>query len=548
MFDFNGRTLTDERAQNFLDQGIWANESFVDVLKRNVDQFPDLIHKDETRSITYQEMWNEVEAVAASFYDMGIRKGDRVALQLPNTLDNVIAIFGLSRIGAVSVELQVDLGRDAIIYSLKQVQAKAWIIADNFRGQPLYEMAMEIKETIPSLESVILQGTSEAYEEALTFTSLRDSEKKLSEKELNENKPGPLDGFLMVSTSGTTGSPKGVVHYHANYLWATRILAKNFGYESGDAVLDVAPICHQTGMLAGVMMTIVSGGRILLLDRFSANRVLKWVKEEKPAFIIGAPPHVIHVANAPKLPETDTSSVKVFIYAGAPVPSTILQRLQTEGGIKVGAMFGWSEGFVATATRPDDPLDAISSTVGFGLPGLDIRLIDEDGNEVKQGESGEMLCRGPNFSPGYFENPEAAHRQWDEDGWFHSGDVLKQDENGRFQFIARADDIINRGGTKVDPKSIEDLIGGFEGVEEVSVVGAPHETLGQQTVACVVLKEDAEPFALKDLRTYLADNGLAKFQLPDRLEFLESLPMTHSGKYRKIELRERFIEEAKLKA
>ncbi|TCP28761.1 cyclohexanecarboxylate-CoA ligase [Scopulibacillus darangshiensis] len=545
MFEFGGKTLTEERALQFIEKGMWTNESFVDVLERDAKLYPEVVHKDEERSLTYKEMWEEVESVAANLYEMGIRKGDTVALQMPNTLDYVIAIFGAARIGAIGVFLQVDLGREALIQSLKQVDAKAWIVADYYRGQPLYDAAIAIQKDIKSLTHVILQGTDSLKNNDIkTFTSLRRSGKTLSKELLDENKPKPLDAFVMVFTSGTTGSPKGIVHLHANYLWSSRSLVDNFGYEPGCGVLDLAPISHQTGMLAGVMMTIATGGRILLLDRFSANRALKWVENEKPNFIIGAPPHVIHIANSPNLKSSDTSSVKVFIYAGAPVPSTVLQRLQTDGGIKVGGMFGWSEGFVATANQPDDPIDAVSSTVGFGLKDIEIRLVDEEGCDVKQGEPGELWSRGPNFCAGYYKNEKAANRQWDDEGWFHSGDLLRQDENGRYSFIARADDVINRGGTKIDPKSVEDVIAGHDAVERVAVVGAPHETLGQQTVACIVLKEGTERFGLPELRHFLSEHGLAKFQFPDRLEFLSELPMTHSGKIKNRDLRDRFRQGA----
>ncbi|WP_085524260.1 class I adenylate-forming enzyme family protein [Tuberibacillus sp. Marseille-P3662] len=539
MFDFNGRTLTDARAQSFLDQGVWTEESFIDVLEHNVERYPELIHKDEKQSLSYKELWDEVEAVSAHFYDLGLRKGDRIALQLPNTLDYVIAIFGAARIGAVGVTLQIDLGRQAIIQSLEKSQAKAWIIADSFRGESLYKMAQEIQQEVPGLTHLILQGdASQAPEKTLTFASLRTPTRQLAQSELETNRPGPLDAFLIVFTSGTTGEPKGVVHLHANYLWAARAYADNFEYQPGEGVLDVAPISHQTGMLAGVMMTIAKCGSILLLDRFSATRVLNWIERDKPAYIIGAPPHVIHVANNPKLTSTDTSSVKLFIYAGASVPNAVLQNLQTEGGIKVGAMFGWSEGFVATATRPNDSLEAISSTVGFAVPGIEVRLVDDDGHDVEQGTPGEMWSRGPNFSPGYFENPEAADRQWDKDGWFHSGDLLREDENGRYSFVARADDIINRGGTKVDPKHVEDAIAEHDSVETIAVVGTPHETLGQQVVACVVLKEEAASFDLTELNDFLAESGLAKFQFPDDLKLMDALPTTHSGKIKKKDLRE----------
>jgi acyl-CoA synthetase (AMP-forming)/AMP-acid ligase II len=540
MFDFEGRTLSKERAQAYFDQGVWTNESFVDVLKRNADLHPDLVHKDEERSLTYRELWNEVETVAAGLFDLGVRRGDKVAIQLPNTLDYIVAVFAASRIGAVSVSLQIDLGRDAIVRSLEQSGAKIWIVADNYRGQPLYDMALEVRSLVPSLERIVLQGdASRAKEGTLSFSSLRSGERRVPEQELEANRAQPLDGFLMVFTSGTTGSPKGVVHLHANYLWAARAYAKNFGYETGDTVLGLAPIYHQTGMLAGVLMTIAVCGRILLLDRFSANRVLSWIESEKPNFLVGAPPHVIHVSNAPNLQTTDTSSIKLFIYAGAPVPSAVLQRLQSEGGFKVGCMFGWTEGLVVVATRPEDSLEAISSTVGLQIPGLEVKLVDEEGRELTDPVAeGEMWARGPNFSAGYYRNAAAANRQWDEEGWFRSGDLLRRDANGRYSFIARADDVINRGGTKIDPKGVEDAIAAHEAVQMIAVVGAPHETLGQQLVACIVLKEGAQPFSPAEMRDFLGSRGLAKFQFPDQLRFLPELPMTNSGKIKKKDLRE----------
>ncbi|GLG00409.1 AMP-binding protein [Alicyclobacillus hesperidum subsp. aegles] len=545
MFDFEGRTLTPERAQLYIDKGFWTEESFVDVFYNDVQQYPNFVHRDEEREATYAQLWNEIEAVAANLYEMGVRKGDTVALQLPNALDYVVGVFAAARIGAIGVSLQIDLGRQALLTSLKTSRAKVWIIADYFRGQPLYDMAVSLKAELPDLKEIVLQGDPErAPEGALTFASLRDSGKQLDETDLAANRPGALDAFLMVFTSGTTGSPKGVVHYHANYLWAARAYAKNFGYGPGEGVLCLAPICHQTGMLAGVMMTVAKGGRIMLLERFSAARVLKWIEEYRPAYLVGAPPHVIHVANAPNLKTTDTASVKLFIYAGAPVPSAVLSQLQADSGIKVGCMFGWSEGFLATATRPDDPLEALSSTVGFAIPGTEVRLVDEDGHDVKPGEPGEMWSRGPNFSAGYYQNPTAAHKQWDADGWFHSGDILRQDENGRYVFIARADDIINRGGTKIDPKTVEDAISKHPSVENVAVVGAPDATLGQHTVACVILREGHEALSLKELREFLAEQGLAKFQFPDRLELMKEFPQTHSGKIKKKDLRERFRLEA----
>jgi len=543
MIEFPGMVLTEARARHFFDEGIWTQESFVQVLQFDVERYPDLIHRDERRHLTYRQLWNEVESLAAALYRRGVRRGDKVAIQLPNCLDYVVAVFGAARLGAAAVLLQVDMGSQGLKYCLEKSEAKVWIVADSYRGASLIEMAESLVASLPHLEHLVVRYQSDETrpETGVDRTDLRgltSTSERISEVELVDNHPQPLDPFVMVFTSGTTGSPKGVVQLHANYLWACRAYAKVFQFEPGQATFDIAPICHQTGMLAGVMMPIATGGRIHLLDRFSAGRVLQWIEREEPTYIVGAPPHVVHLAHADNLREARTSSVRLFIYAGAPVPSAVLRKLQEDSGMKVAAMFGWTEGFLATMTRPDDPLEAVSSTVGHAVPGTEVRLVDENGHDVRQGEPGEMLCRGPNFSAGYYHNPEAAARQWDSDFWFHSGDLLRQDENGRFVFMGRADDIINRGGTKIDPKAVEDACSAHPAIENVAVIGQPDETLGQRTVACLVLKEGAGVPDISELRDFLGNQGLAKFQFPDRIEIVANLPTTHSGKIKKKELRE----------
>jgi len=534
---FPGMVLTPERAAAFRAAGQWTDETFVDVFAANVRRAPDLVHRDEVRTATYAQLWREIEAVAAALYDLGVRRGDRIALQMPNSLDYVVALFGAARIGAAAVLLQTDLGREALVYSLEKSGARVWIVADSFRGESLIGTATAVRERVATVEHIVLQGESaEPPAGVLSLAQMKGWSTALPESALAANRAQALDAFVLVFTSGTTGSPKGVVQLHANYLWAARAYAAIYGFTQGEATQNMAPICHQTGMLVGVMMVVATCGRMLLMERFAVSRALSWIAQERPTYLCGAPPHLIHFANAPQLAAADVRSVRLFIYAGAPVPRTVLQRLQQETGIVVGGMFGWSEGFVACCTRPDDPAEAISSTVGHAVPGVEIALMNECGQPVARGEPGEMWSRGPNFSAGYYGNPEASRRQWDDDGWFHSGDLFRQDAAGRYVFMGRADDIINRGGTKIDPKTVEDACAAHPAIASVAVVAASDDTLGQRTVACVTLREGMT-LELELLREFLAQAGLAKFQMPDQLRVLAELPMTHSGKVKKNELR-----------
>ncbi|MBX6762904.1 MAG: acyl--CoA ligase [Rubrobacteraceae bacterium] len=535
---FPGMVLTEERIREYQKAGYWTEETFAEKMERNAREYPDFVHRDEWRTLTYRELWEEAGAVAAKLLELGVRKGDRVALQLPTSLDYVVALYGAVRIGAVGVQLQVDLSRDAVAQSIEKAGARVLVVTENYRGEPTAENARAIRDASPTLEHVIVQGGEDYPKDVLSFEEVRSSGERPPEDVERANRPEALDPFVMVFTSGTTGSPKETLHLHANYIYGDRSYEKLYGHKAGEATLCLAPISHQTGMLVGVNLPVYTGGRMLLMEHFAASRVMRWMEEEKPTYLVGAPPHVIHVANAPRLKEIDTTNARLFIYAGGPVPSPILRRLQEDSGITVSCMFGWTEGLGMSITLPDDPIEAISKTVGRPLPGMEVRLVDDDGNEVPVGEPGEMLCRGPSFCAGYYNNPKAAAERWDSEGWFHSGDLLRKDEEGRYTFMGRADDIINRGGTKIDPKQIEDVLGEHEAIDQAVVVGAPDPTLGQRTVACVILNEGAEEFSLEELHEFLRERGLARFQLPDGLVFMEEFPMTHSGKTKRKDLRQ----------
>ncbi|SFU52121.1 class I adenylate-forming enzyme family protein [Alicyclobacillus macrosporangiidus] len=533
---FPGMVLTPERAQAYLDQGIWRQEAFPDVLERQAELQPDLVHRDDRRRATQVQLWQEAESVAAGLRALGVGKGDVVALQMGSSLDYLVALWGITRIGAVAALLQADLGREALRQSLLQAGASVWLVAATHLGQPLAETAVALRRELPDLQHVVVSAEDPAAVPAgcASFAALRDAGGRLGE-EAQALRPGPLDPFIMVFSAGTTGAPRGIVHLHANYLWAVRTYAELFGLRPGDGMLTLAPVYHQTGMLLGVVMPLVSGGRVLLMDRFSAARALRWVAEERPRFLVGAPPHLVHVAQAPGLRDADISSVAMFFYAGAPVSNDILRQLQQDTGWKVGALFGWSEGLLACATRPDDPIEAASTTVGRVIPGIEVVLVDEDGRPVQPGEVGEMWSRGPSFCAGYYRQPEVAAERWDAQGWFHSGDLFRQDAEGRFVYCGRADDIINRGGTKIDPKVVESALLQHPAVVEAGVVGIPDRVLGRRTVACVVTREGAS-LSLAELRDFLANQGLAKYELPDGLRLFEALPKTAAGTVKRREL------------
>lgn len=530
VYRFRGMTLREERAKHYLETGVWSHDTFIDVMEHNVRRHGPLVHRDDTSTLTYEALWAQSEAVAAYLYSLGIRKHDKVAIQLPTSLDFLVALFGITRLGAIAVILQADLGRQNILDSLQQCGASIVIATETYQGHPVAETLYSLADDVPGLETVMLAGSGGATAPTATATSrlrtvsfdtVKTSGSTLDAQAAADNRPDALDPFVMVFTAGTTGRPRGIVHLHANTLWAARTYARLYDMPDASGTLCLAPVYHLTGFLVGVTLPVVTGSRMLLQSRFAVRRVLRVIANEQPQYIVGAPPHLIHIANEPTLKNLDVSSVRMFFYAGAPVPSDILRQLQADTGWTVGGMFGWSEGFLASATRPDDPVEAINQTVGQAIPGTEVRLVDDDGRDIEPGLIGEVWCRGPNFGAGYYNQPEAAAEKWDDEGWFHSGDLLRQDADGRYAYKGRADNIINRGGTKIDPREVEAVMAKHPSVRFAALIAVPDDTLGHKTHAAIVVSESGSPFAMDELRTFLTQHGLAKYQFPDTLQFYE---------------------------
>jgi len=520
MSQFPGMVLSESAAQRYLDSGTWSQQTWLDIFAENVLQSPELTHRDDERTLTNQAWWDASESVAAVLVKLGVDKGDRVVIQFPSTLDYLIALFAIVRIGAVAVLLQTDLGPDMTRQSLSTSGAKVWMCVSNYRGEPILENALAMRQHLPQLQHIISLGTANTANRAvLHFEEMRDRSERLDPEEIHKRRPTPVDPFVMLFTAGTTGQPRGIVHLHGNSVYAANAYCQRFGLHVGEATLDMAPIYHLTGMLVGVLMPIASGGRIVLLERFAASRALRLIASEAPTYLVGAPPHLIHLAEHPQLTETNTSSVRIYFYAGAPVPPKVLAKLQSDTGWIVGGLFGWSEGFLACSTELTDSPDAISTTVGKPILGTEIELVDEAGNPLPEDPSlvGEMLCKSPSFAAGYYGDASAAGEKWDAEGWFHSGDLFSKDAEGRYRFRGRRDNIINRGGAKINPRTVEDACNRHPCIHQSVLVPIPDSTLGQKTVLGVIPVPLASVPSRAELIEFLTAEGLAKFQMPDEV-------------------------------
>lgn len=489
----------------------------------------------ENRRYNFQKVLELAEHCAAGLAHHGLVKGDRLALIMPNWTEFVIAYFAAARLGAVLVPLNVRYRRHELEYMLSNSGAKIVITCASFGSFDFVELLKELKPNLPDLEHIVVVGQAAGGQGLVSWESL-----------LHEAAPGTLpplsldpkeDLFTILYTSGTTGQPKGVMLTHYNLVTNGLLMAEGLGSTEQDRYLVAVPLFHIFGISACVLAAYGSGACLVLLDIFSAEAALTLVQNEQITIHNGVPTMFILELNFPNFGRFDLSSLRTGIIAAAPAPAEIIRRIREEMNCNIAIAYGLTETSPClTMTRFEDDNQTRSETVGRALPGVEIKIINDEGNEAGPDEVGELICRSSGVMKGYFRQVEATAAALTDDGWFYTGDLATLDATGNIRIAGRKKEMINRGGFKVYPREVEDLYYSHPAVQEVAVVGVPDPVLGEKTLACIKLKAGQEVEA-GELREFLRGK-LADFKLPDYVRFVTDFPMTSSGKIRKVALRE----------
>ena len=544
----SGAWMTPEVVERFLEEGAWSQESWCDVLDAAAREVPGALVRDDRETLELAAFHRRALALAGALREQGVRPGDRVAVHLPSWNSLVCALFAVNYLGAVPLIVQTPFREREVRYAVELSQAVAYVGPGRYRGYDHQAMAQRLKADIPSLRLTI--GVGPGTEQAdLRFEELIDAAAgRYQVEDFAESRPSPGDPLMVMFTSGTTGRPKGVTLLHGNTLFCAGAYSQRMPMTREGNVLIVAPVSHLTGLGVGVLLSLYQRTGWTVVDLFTVDHVLELARATSPEYLVGAPPHILHLLRRPELDDVDWSNLKAAVYAGAPIPEVKLREWVDRTGSWAMVFYGWTEGFAATLSSLDDPLDVVASTIGRPIPGVEFKLVDDDGNEVPDGTPGEVWARGPNFAAGYFMRPEATDSAFTEDGWFRGRDVLVRQRDGNYRYLARADDIINRGGEKIDPRQVEEVLIGHPKVQDVVVVGMADPKLGERVCACVTpASEDgapADPPTLDELREHLRANDMARFMWPEKLMVLEELPTTYSGKVQRFVLRERFAAQA----
>ncbi len=465
--------------------------------------------------LTYAQLDEASARIAGLLRARGVEAGDRVGLMLPNVAHFAIAYYGILRLGAIVVPMNVLLKEREVGFYLSDSQAKALFAWHDFAADAQAgaqhagcECIIVARDTFPGLL---------AEAEPLAGVAPVDAD----------------DTAVILYTSGTTGTPKGAELMHRNLLRNVELSRELFNLGSEAVTLGALPLFHSFGQTCALNATISGGGTLTLIPRFDPAKALEIIQRDQVTVFEGVPTMYAAMLHLPDRENYDTSSLQVCASGGAAMPVELMRGFEQAFDCKILEGYGLSETSpVASFNHPDR--ERKPGSIGTPLAGVEMKVVDDDGNEVPRGEPGEILIRGHNVMKGYWRKPDATAAAIDADGWFRSGDVATVDEDGYFFIVDRKKDMIIRGGYNVYPREIEEVLYEHPCVREAAVVGMPHDDLGEEVGAAVALKEGTTATA-EELSEYVKER-VAAYKYPRRVWFVDELPKGPTGKILKREI------------
>ena len=486
--------------------------------------------------LTFPELRDAVVDAARAHIAAGVGPGDRVAIWAPNIPEWVIAGLGAVMAGAVLVPLNTRYKGSEAADIINRSGATVLLCVEGFLGNDYVGMLAghDVACRLVVLRGDVPDGTT-AWAEYLEAGAGISTEEVLARVDATS----PESLCDLVFTSGTTGAPKGVMVNHAQTLRVFEVWSEVVGLIEGDRYLIVNPFFHTFGYKAGIIACLLKGATIIPKAVFDVQKVLTRIHDERVTMLPGPPTLFLSILNDPSRDSFDLSTLRVAVTGAAAIPVSMIERMRDELTFKtIITAYGLTEatGTVTMCRAEDDP-STIALTSGRAIPDIEVRIVDEDNNELPRGEAGEIVCRGYNVMLGYLDNPEATAETIDAEGWLHTGDVGIMDERGYVRITDRTKDMFIVGGFNAYPAEIENQLMAHDGIAQVAVVGVPDERMGEVGMAFVVPR----PGATLDsdaLHTW-AREMMANYKVPRHFRIVDALPTNASGKIIKVELRER---------
>jgi 2,3-dihydroxybenzoate-AMP ligase len=528
----------EERAQRYRDAGLWEGLTVSEMVARTARRNPGkaaVVYGD--RRITYEELIAESRRLALGLLALGLRPLDRVVLQLPNIPEFVTTYLALNWIGVIPLTALRAHRQAEVRHFIRSSGASAYFIADVVGGFDYRPMAAEMTTAFPSLRHVIVAGQAAAGQTALTSHIAATADDKAADGMLQSVRPAAEDVSTMLLSGGTTSLSKLIPRTHNDYVLNARLCAQAGGFDEGTVFMAVLPLAHNYNLASpGMLGTFYAGGTLVISTSTDTTDIFRAVEREGVTVIAAVVPLISNWLNSDVPRRFDLSTLRVVQNGGARLAPELRARLREEFGCTPQEVYGTAEGLI-NMVRLGDGDELLLESSGAPVCDLDeIRAVDDAGNEVPDGEAGELIVRGPYTINGYYNAPEKNAEAFTADGFYRMGDIVRK--RGRYVYTeGRRKDLINRGGEKISCDEVENLIFGLAQVKEVSLVAMPDPVFGEKACACVVLKPGTR-LAFDELIAHLRGQHIASFKLPERLEVMPAFPVSPVGKILKRELRE----------
>jgi non-ribosomal peptide synthetase component E (peptide arylation enzyme) len=534
---------TPEMFKEYRKKGYWESATLSDFWNRNGKEYPDREAVVDSRTrLTWGQANQWIDRLALGFLELGLTRDELIVVQLPNSVELCLLRVACERAGLLCLPVLRTWRQREMAYVLDRVKAAGVVIPWTFRGFDHFEMVEEIRPRLPKLKHVFVVG-DRVPENAISI-------KRMAERPLEKDHPEDYsertkcrdDEFsLIAATTGTTGFPKFVESPICSRIYMGKVFIEKFGLTDEDVIGVLSPSVggpnHQAYFCAPMLPV-----KVVMLEHFSPDEAFRLIEKEEITFAGVVPAQLAMMMRAPEREAYDLGSLRLFHCAGAPLPPQLGMEVEEKLGCPIVQSYGAMDSGGMTLHSSRDNAEVRLFTIGKPAPGSEVRLVDDAGQDVPEGDAGEILVRGPVLISGYYNDPEATWLVWTKDGWYQTGDLGNYDECGNLLIVGRKKDIIIRGGQNIYPVEIENLLMTHPNVANIAVVKMPDPVMGERACAYLVPKK-GQSFTFEEMVSFLREKNIAAYKWPERMEIVHALPMVAEGQKVDKKMLEKDIEE-----
>lgn len=531
----------EEFVKLYREKGYWADITLSEMVEATIQKHGSkeaLVFEDQR--VTYRELGEKVDRLAGHFLKCGLKPLDRVVFQLPNISEFVYCFLALVKIGVIPVMALAAHRQHEIKHFIKGAGAVGYFIPGVYRKFDYPALAEEVKQDNPDLKYVFVAG--EPKDDQISLSELLETpiENQWAEQ-VTKCRPDPSEVALMLLSGGTTGLSKLIPRTHNDYVYNSKQCGLVSGFNEQTVLLGILPLAHNYNLACpGILAAYAHGGKVVIAPDLDQETIFSLVEQEKVTIIPAAVPLISMWVNSPVPEKYNLESLQIIQNGGAMLAPELRKKLQEKFNCTPQEVFGTAEGLLNLTCLDDEEYLILNSSGTPISPDDEVKIVDDFGNEVPDGEKGELICRGPYTIRGYYNNPEANAKSFTTDGFYKTGDVVRK-RNGYLFTEGRIKDLINRGGEKISCEEIENFILQNSKVQNVCLVGMPDEVYGEKACAWIIPK-DGQTINFSEIIEFLKQQNIAKFKLPERVEVVKEFPLSPAGKILRRSLREKITE------